>query len=552
MKTHFTFCLFFAFCLGAVITTKAQVDVNDSLALVDLYNSTNGPGWYHHDNWLTGPVKTWYGILMTGSSRNGNEVKTIKLPGNNLTGVIPSSLANVSNLQYLWLNDNQLSGNIPPELGNLSNLSFLFLAYNQLSGPIPSELGNLSNLSKLTLNRNQLSGTIPPALGKLSSAVLNLSYNQLSGLIPRELGNHTGLETLDLSHNQLSGNIPPELGNFTNLHVLDLSYNQLSGNIPPELGNLSVYYYAKLDLSNNQLSGNIPPELGDLSNLGYLQLNNNQLNGNIPASLFKILSLVRLSYNKLEGPIPEIGNSYVNGLFLDHNKLSGPIPASIANITGLHYLDLSYNQLSGTTSSIANLNYLYSLDLSHNKFTFDGMELIAQKFSFAIYDWQAPIPLHVSSNTLSISAGGTLSNNAYVWYKQDKPGNTTIKGDSVFHPTESGVYFVKVRNKIATGLKLVSRAVKYTAPSSLNGIASNKQQEFLNNSFSVYPNPAKNVLHVTTNGNASFSLMSEDGKIILTSTIDKAGTINISNVAAGVYYLKNNNTNAVQKIAIVR
>ena len=42
MKTSFTFCLLFVFCLGVLNTIKAQVDVQDSLALVDLYNSTNG------------------------------------------------------------------------------------------------------------------------------------------------------------------------------------------------------------------------------------------------------------------------------------------------------------------------------------------------------------------------------------------------------------------------------------------------------------------------------------------------------------------------------
>ena len=72
MKTLFTFCLLFAFCINAAITTKAQVDVNDSLALVDLYNSTNGPSWTHHDNWLTGPVGSWYGIYLTdGGKRVG-------------------------------------------------------------------------------------------------------------------------------------------------------------------------------------------------------------------------------------------------------------------------------------------------------------------------------------------------------------------------------------------------------------------------------------------------------------------------------------------------
>ena len=38
----------------------------------------------------------------------------------------------------------------------------------------------------------------------------------------------------------------------------------------------------------------------------------------------------------------------------------------------------------------------------------------------------------------------------------------------------------------------------------------------------------------------------------LTSNVDKTGIINISKVAGGVYYLKNDKTNAVRKVSIVR
>ena len=120
MKTLFTFWLLFTSCLGAVNITEAQVNVKDSLALVDLYNSTNGPGWYNHNNWLTGPVKNWYGIYLTN---DGKRVYWIRLYYNNLTGTIPSSLGDLSSLNNIDLHGNQLSGGIPPELGNLSNLT---------------------------------------------------------------------------------------------------------------------------------------------------------------------------------------------------------------------------------------------------------------------------------------------------------------------------------------------------------------------------------------------------------------------------------------------
>jgi hypothetical protein len=91
------------------------------------------------------------------------------------------------------------------------------------------------------------------------------------------------------------------------------------------------------------------------------------------------------------------------------------------------------------------------LYLNHNNFTFDGMELIAQKFSkTALYSPQKNIPTHQNGNTLSVSAGGTLSNNTYHWFKCE--GTTpihvaTIKGDSVFSS-------IRKRKVPRSGLKL--------------------------------------------------------------------------------------------------
>jgi hypothetical protein len=77
------------------------VNVKDSLALVDLYNSTNGSGWYNNTNWLKGPVKTWYGITVENKS-----VTEINLYANKLTGSIPSSMGNLSGLEILGLGNN--------------------------------------------------------------------------------------------------------------------------------------------------------------------------------------------------------------------------------------------------------------------------------------------------------------------------------------------------------------------------------------------------------------------------------------------------------------
>ncbi|XP_031405703.1 receptor-like protein 32 [Punica granatum] len=50
---------------------------------------------------------------------------------------IPSSVENLTNLEWLDLSSNKLNGEIPKGLADLSSLSTLNLSYNQLVGPIP-------------------------------------------------------------------------------------------------------------------------------------------------------------------------------------------------------------------------------------------------------------------------------------------------------------------------------------------------------------------------------------------------------------------------------
>ena len=385
-----------------IAQTKAQVDSFscDSVtdvppieceALVALYQSTNGAGWAHNDNWLiTNTVENWYGITISSG-----HIDEIAFWYNNLNGSIPAELGNLSNLAYLNLGSNQLSGSIPAELGNLSNLEYLDLDGNQLSGSIPAELGNLSNLDHLDLNDNQLSGSIPAELGNLSNLItlwldgnqlsggippelgnlgmlhyLWLNGNQLSGGIPPELSNLSNLMSLHLDNNQLSGRIPQGMGNLNNLQVLGMSDNKLSGSIPPVLGNLSNLYRLRLD--NNQLNGSIPPELGNLSHLENIYLGGNQLSGSIPPELANLsnLEVIYLGSNQLSGNIPpELGNlSFLNYLYLESNQLSGNIPPELGNLSNLGYLYLDSNQLSGRIPAVlGNLSNLYRLRLDNNQ-----------------------------------------------------------------------------------------------------------------------------------------------------------------------------------------
>lgn len=304
----------------------------DSLALVALYQATDGPNWIN--KWeLDQPMDSWYGVHTNAEGC-----------------VICLDLDGIDDCSFTGTTGNGLSGPIPAELGNLSQLERLFLSSNQLTGTIPNTLGNLSNLTYLLLVNNQLEGVIPSDLGNLTKLVtLQLQINQLTGNIPPELSDISTLRQLYLFDNNLSGQIPAQLANLSNLEILHLSTNQLEGTIPSALGTLGNL--KELHLSNNQLTGSIPTQIGNLSNLTWLTLANNQLEGPIPSDIGNLMKLVRLSLsnNYLSGPIPiQVGNlSQLALLYLDHNNLSGSLPTQMSGLSDLSLLHLNDNALTG-------------------------------------------------------------------------------------------------------------------------------------------------------------------------------------------------------------
>lgn len=127
------------------ISQLMQVDsINtDSLILVQLYNETNGNNWLNQDNWLTGPINTWYGI-----DYKLGHVKSINLSNNNLNGTITSKLGNLKELFRINLSDNRISGDLPSLNAISSTLDIVYLQNNMLT---------FSNLETLNLNSDSLS-----------------------------------------------------------------------------------------------------------------------------------------------------------------------------------------------------------------------------------------------------------------------------------------------------------------------------------------------------------------------------------------------------------
>ncbi len=307
-----------------------QIPTTEYNALVDLYNQADGSGWANNSGWLNPNATNWFGVYIAGVQydSSGNvavqgHVTQIICNNNQLSGSIPTSLGNLSQLQYLIISYNQLSGSIPTNLCNLLQIQSLDLSDNDLSGSIPTNLGNLSLLQELWFGENQLSGSIPTSLcNLLQLQYLDLSDNDLSGSIPTNLGNLSQLIELWFGNNKLSGSIPISLGNLSQLQVLALDGgNQLSGNIPSSLGNLSQLQDLWLD--GNQLTGSIPTSLGNLTQVQKLILNNNQLSGNVPPSFGNLTQLQKLGLanNQLTGAVPYFNGPLNSGAYLSGNWL---------------------------------------------------------------------------------------------------------------------------------------------------------------------------------------------------------------------------------------
>jgi len=291
MKFAF-FVVILSFCSLKPFIVSSQVNTGDSLALVDLYNSTGGPGWTKSDNWLTGsPVSTWSGVTVS----NGR-VTVLRMAANNLNGTLPSSLGSLNALDTILMSDNHLTGGIPASLGLLSELRFLDMVNDNLTGEIPTELGDLINLTTCHLAFNHLSGPIPSSLGNLSKLrQLNLEENNLSGSIPSSLGNIPDLYDLYLWNNSLSGSLPPELGHLSHLSHLMLSGNNLSGTIPASFAGMSALTF--FSVSNNNMEGDLSA-LANLGGLALLGVDHNHFSGPVPSFAGNLLTQVSIANNR--------------------------------------------------------------------------------------------------------------------------------------------------------------------------------------------------------------------------------------------------------------
>ena len=178
--------VFILFILAiAPLKPVAQINISDSLALVDFYDSTNGDNWSsgYRVNWKTSaPVSSWAYVTVSN-----NRVVGMYMVGNHLTGTIPSSFANLDSMKTIDFLDNGFRGNLLSYISNFKGLTYIHIGEQFLTGPFPSSLGYLPKLVNMYIYGPSFNGPIPASFGNLTSLKgLDVGYSIHSGDIPAE------------------------------------------------------------------------------------------------------------------------------------------------------------------------------------------------------------------------------------------------------------------------------------------------------------------------------------------------------------------------------
>ncbi|WP_435413615.1 T9SS type A sorting domain-containing protein, partial [Psychroserpens mesophilus] len=366
---------------------------------------------------------------------------------------------------------------------------YLNLNFSNLNGQLPDEIGDLIHLRELRVSANP----------------------DLTGPIPSSIGNLSELQWLRLQNNGHTGEIPISIGNLSNLNRLYLSFNELTGTIPTSLGNAPELL--QLILEHNQLDGEIPGSLGDLTNLVSIQLNNNNLSGSIPSNIGSNVESMSLdvSFNNLSGPLPE-WTTFVNPEFtsirLQNNFYSFSDLEPLVN-NGVTYGSLIYSP-QNTLDDEEDLNSPPEVDIT----------------------------LDVNDTDINRNTQDPSPNNQYQWFKD----NTIINGANAnaytivnAQLTDSGVYHCEITNPLVPDLTIVRADINLTVDDNL-GV-----EDFENEGFKLYPNPASNWLSIKTDSltdDAKAQVFDMNGKLLFEKTLTSEITaIAIDQLAAGIYVI---------------
>ncbi|GJP58384.1 hypothetical protein CLOP_g23606 [Closterium sp. NIES-67] len=162
-----------------------------------------------------------------------------------------------------------------------------------------------------------------------------------------------------MDNNRLNQTFPAGLSGSRSLEIIHLSNNTIQGRLPPTL---DLPQLQDLSMNNCSMPPQPLPSLAGLPALCYLDLSRNNFRGSVPLSLFSShpeLVTLNLARNHLSSYLP-------------------PVVAS-ANLTRLHSIILSDNNLTGRVPLLDTLPAIATISLFDNHFTWASAALLSNE-----------------------------------------------------------------------------------------------------------------------------------------------------------------------------
>ncbi|KAK9232348.1 hypothetical protein WN943_022594 [Citrus x changshan-huyou] len=179
----------------------------------------------------------------------------LNLRGNNFKGHLLRCLNSLTYVKVLDISSNQLSGILPSVIANLTSLEYFAMPDNKFKGRLFSfcSLANFSKLEvfQLSMETDLLQVETENCLPTFQLKVLSLPNCNLGFQLT---GAQHGLLRLDISSNSFTGKLPQNMGIvLLKLVYMNISKHSFEGNIPSSIGKMQGLRF--LDASTNNFAG---------------------------------------------------------------------------------------------------------------------------------------------------------------------------------------------------------------------------------------------------------------------------------------------------------
>ncbi|GAB4341362.1 MAG: hypothetical protein OHK0038_21070 [Flammeovirgaceae bacterium] len=472
------------------------VTESDSLALVSLFNSTEGALPWNLDL----PVYEWEGVLIEEES-----IVSLDLSGYGLDSIDTEAILDLPELNYLDISNNHLTfGYIEPLIdaqydtfiyapqGNVDEQENIF-EYVRKSIVFDVTTTGENDVFQWFINNSPIQGAnsstfeikelLPENTGVYTCRITNtkapeltifrnpinlkvvLALNQADSLALIEIdklrSNQGGrVERWDLNESPYTWDgVVIEIDRVVELN---LSEGGFTGTLPADIQNLTSL--RRLDLFGNNITS-LPAQIGLLTNLEYLDLDDNNLTS-LPDEIGNLTSLktIWLARNNLTTLPNSISNwTNLENLFLQDNSLT-TLPSTFSNLTTLQVLDISQNDLNAlpSLSSMNNLKVLRLNDnlLDENNSSFTGLtgleEINLDDNNYKIF----PLNLSETINLKSVS----IRRNYLTFEDLEDKMNVTFSFN--YSPQKRGTpdekLLVRTGDRVEISLLIGGKSNKYT------------------------------------------------------------------------------------------